>query len=536
MGTEVYVRKASGLVRTVSTLDVLLFNLIVVNFGYLFVLTVGWSAWQAPGANLPIAALLLTLLMIPQSIVFVILSTVMPRSGGDYVYVSRILHPALGFLSNWIMVLTGMGIMCIGFIANWAFSILGYAGLLGVGVATNNTSLMHIAELMGTDPNWIFVGSLLLILFFTIVHILGTKAYFYVQRILFILGMIGIVIALGVLAAATHEQFVSSFNSFMITRGFSTAANPYQAIIDQAAKEGLSYIDWLPATFLAMLATYWSMITSMSSVWFAGEIKRVERSQLIGVLGSVIICGLFTVISALLLTNICGYDFLCASGYLFFRGTSPFPYPTYPTTWLAFLTDNVVLQSLMAIGWFAWGIACLGVWWLIITRSWFAWGFDRIAPSWFADVNPRFHTPTKAIVLASVVGIIFLAQYTYPPTNTFWATTPLFALLLVPYVLVGISAIILPWKKKDLYEASPIKKYHVGPIPLISILGAIMVGFNLAVMYMHLTWPWFGWTDAATYFSIGVIITAFIWFYAFRYYRKKQGIDVGLAYREIPPD
>ena len=41
------------------------------------------------------------LLALPMACVYAYFASAMPRSGGDYVYISRTLHPYLGFLSSW---------------------------------------------------------------------------------------------------------------------------------------------------------------------------------------------------------------------------------------------------------------------------------------------------------------------------------------------------------------------------------------------------------------------------------------------------
>jgi len=53
-----------------------------------------------PGANLPIAYVGGLLLMLPIAVVYAVLARAMPRSGGDYVYISRILGPGWGFIAS----------------------------------------------------------------------------------------------------------------------------------------------------------------------------------------------------------------------------------------------------------------------------------------------------------------------------------------------------------------------------------------------------------------------------------------------------
>jgi len=102
-----YVRRSSGLVRGVSTWDALMFCLTQPGpvLGFLYVL---WAPALYPGASMPVAVLTMVLL-IPSSVVMYLLSISMPRSGGEYVYASRILHPLLGFFASWLLCLIMYG-------------------------------------------------------------------------------------------------------------------------------------------------------------------------------------------------------------------------------------------------------------------------------------------------------------------------------------------------------------------------------------------------------------------------------------------
>src|SRR5258708_9699964 len=54
-----------------------------------------------PGVNMYLSMLIAIIITVPTGLVYGFLSASMPRSGGDYVYVSRILGPALGTMANW---------------------------------------------------------------------------------------------------------------------------------------------------------------------------------------------------------------------------------------------------------------------------------------------------------------------------------------------------------------------------------------------------------------------------------------------------
>src|SRR5215471_8039021 len=86
-----FVRKASGLVRDFSQLDAWIYNVIAINI----VLNVALS-YVLVTATYPHASLWLSLVIAGafctfEAIVYALFTTAMPRSGGDYVFQSRVL-------------------------------------------------------------------------------------------------------------------------------------------------------------------------------------------------------------------------------------------------------------------------------------------------------------------------------------------------------------------------------------------------------------------------------------------------------------
>ena len=109
--SSLFVRQSSGLVRNVSVTNALFFNVaafVGVGLDALSDLLLAWlrpgldirrafastrGRRSSPGSSASILAL-----------IFASLTSVMPRSGGDYVFTSRIVHPFLGWLESWTLV------------------------------------------------------------------------------------------------------------------------------------------------------------------------------------------------------------------------------------------------------------------------------------------------------------------------------------------------------------------------------------------------------------------------------------------------
>jgi len=65
-----------------------------------------WGPYYGPGGDLALAVIITTVFMFFGSLAWAFLASIMPRSGGDFIFNSRALHPLLGFLSSfgWVVV------------------------------------------------------------------------------------------------------------------------------------------------------------------------------------------------------------------------------------------------------------------------------------------------------------------------------------------------------------------------------------------------------------------------------------------------
>src|SRR5438128_3601887 len=112
--SKLFVRQSSGLVREVSVTNALFFNVAAfVGVGltlypifYSLAFVPVWKfgglseyGWAAIAAGIFCAVL---------ALIFASLTSVMPRSGGDYVFPSRIVHPFLGWMESWTLVIASI--------------------------------------------------------------------------------------------------------------------------------------------------------------------------------------------------------------------------------------------------------------------------------------------------------------------------------------------------------------------------------------------------------------------------------------------
>src|SRR6266516_5196275 len=119
-GRTLFTRQSSGLVREVSVVNALFFNTAAFIGG-----TLGGAYGIAVLAGVPvvllgvvtnwsIVAFVVGAFCVLLALIFASLTTVMPRSGGDYVFTSRIvprIGPFLGWLESWMLAFASIAII-----------------------------------------------------------------------------------------------------------------------------------------------------------------------------------------------------------------------------------------------------------------------------------------------------------------------------------------------------------------------------------------------------------------------------------------
>jgi len=158
---------------------------------------------------------------------------------------------------------------------------------------------------------------------------------------------------------------------------------------------------------------------------------------------------------------------------------------------------------------------------------------DRLVPGWFGGVNRRFSTPHNAALVVFVLGEVFLAIYTY----TTWLTyaSGLFFLMLSTF-FVSIAATILPWRLPNIFEASPMGKYKLGKVPLISIIGVASFIVSFLILYQYAVYTPAGFNTIVNLEVATIILLGGIVVYALaKTASKRRGVDLSVAYKEVPP-
>ncbi|MGD0177074.1 MAG: APC family permease [Candidatus Bathyarchaeia archaeon] len=521
-----FVREATGLVRELSIWDSFFMN-ISNNAPALALLTYTTASYLFPGGDPITATFLAVFFSIFVSIMYTLLTWAMPRSGGDYIFMSRIIHPAVGFVGNFNLNFWYM--FYIGITANWVTTFALSPSIMIAGTLSGNQSLVSLANTLAQPQYVILIGAAILI-FYTLLMVKGVRSVFRVNDILVAISLVGLLGMAWLLLSNSNASFIAAFSRFA----------DYNAIIAAAHAAGYSTSGPNPlvATMGLMPFVYTSTGFGIITAYFAGEVKSVKKNVLYSQVGSVLVVGAFLASLGYLAIHVFGYDFLGSITSLSFAGSSQYPFSVPPTfnLFVAMLAPNAGTMWLLGVALVTGSLIVLPTVSMIATRSVFAWSFDRVVPSAFSRVDERTHTPVTAIVLVGAIEIMGLIAYTYF-SPTFLALASGAAMLeIFTFMVVSIAAIILPFTKKEFYEATPANIKFAG-IPIITIAGAVSFIFYAVMQYFYLTNPLYGanipivWEGGAVSVVLPIVIFAVSY-----YYRKSQGLDLSLAFKQIPPE
>jgi hypothetical protein len=95
----------------------------------------------------------------------------------------------------------------------------------------------------------------------------------------------------------------------------------------------------------------------------------------------------------------------------------------------------------------------------------------------------------------------------------------------------------LPWRKPEIYNASPIAKYKIAGLPLISAVGILFLAYLGFCIYKWLTDGVYGSNRHDSLVYMGCLYGLALAIYVVsRIVRRRQGMDLGMVYNEIPTE
>jgi APA family basic amino acid/polyamine antiporter len=385
--------------------------------------TTGFVAGKVPGGGWVLGCWMFGgLIAIAGALCYVELATRMPEVGGEYVYLKKLYHPALGFLTGWTSLVAG-------FSAPIAASALGFSGYVFSGLqsrfpAISNGELLIIKK----------ASAIVIILALTGVHYLGIRLGSAVQNIL-----TGIKIAI-VLGLASFGLVLVNWTGSALAFGGGDAQGGY-------------------AFGTAMMFVMFAYSGWNASAYIAGEMKDPRRTLPLSLLaGTGIVIVLYLAVNLFILQSVPFQQLQGMEEVV--KEASVRAFGSGIGNLLGLFTGLALLSSLSAY-------IILG------PRVYFAMAQDRLFLPIVARIHPRYGVPGISILIQGAIAIFMVVTGTLEQITYYVG----FALGVFPWL--AIAGIFLA-RKKGIGDASAAKVWGYPVVPvfyLASSLGLMSVAF-----------------------------------------------------------
>ena len=566
-GKRLFVRQSSGLVRDVSVTNALFFNIAAFVGVGLTLYPAFYSlafvpVWRfGPFSEYGWAAIITGIFCVILALIFASLTSVMPRSGGDYVFTTRIVGPFLGWLESWTLVIASIAIMA--FEVPLVLRNLQITGrIIGIGAGghffknANNWFTNSSGEITGWNG---LIWSLVVLAVILGIVLLPTRRFHKVVTILCAIGVASFVamFVLGLLATSSSDF---QHNLPQYTNGVTA---------DQIAKSGSAILPGHTNDFLGDLFSrtvfpfmlgivFLQFIGFQYSAYISGEVRgNVKRGVSIALLGALLVGVVANSFYVDLFSNHIGFNTTTAWGYNYWGGVTNIALPLGqpPSMPLVAVIANKTLWPLWALISLAGAMFPLllcPVYVNFISRMGLAWSLDRQLPEWFGEVNERMAAPLNAILATVGLCAVFLWWQNFavlpksiaPPDGklnlvaTLWFSIFMAALT---WIMPGVNAILIRFRRPDLIRNAPYKRW-------LWLLGIGWLVFPLWIYWFAAVKPIYdnltnsgtgrldylnnsGITGTLVFTAAGLVIWAIM-----KLVQRSKGVDTSMLFAEIPPD
>jgi amino acid transporter len=511
------------------------------------------------------ASILVGVFCILLALIFASLTSVMPRSGGDYVFTSRIVPrvgPFLGWLESWTLAFASLAI--IAFEVPIVVRNLQITGRI-VGIGTGS-DFFNGANSWFTDETGAvtgvpgFIASLLVLALIALITFQAVRRFHRIITSLAIMGLVGAALMFVVgMVAITPEGFAANLPQYS---GGVT--------VDQLAAAGdaagfkTTGIDLTPDLFAFIAGiVLLNYIGFQYSAYISGEIRgNVRKGILIALLGALGIAVLMNSVYTDFISSRVGLDGQVAWGAIYWG------FITDPALPLG-QPNSMPLMGVIASPelWPIWTFVSLAVtlfpfllcpvYIAFLSRVQLAWSLDRQVPEWFGRVSERLHAPANAILAAIIVaGVLALLQnfpilravglgFLAPVDGKLNLVSTLWFSILaagLTWIMPGVNALLVRWTRPDLAKEAPFRTWlpvmgliwvvmtvglywYAGVSPILNRVGAGAEESQLD--YLNRT----GITMTLVVFAAGIVV-----YFIQAARNRAAGIDTSLMYQEIPPD
>jgi amino acid transporter len=531
----IFSRTATGLVRQVSLLQQIVFNLASSNalgLGLVFFLSV---VVLFPKANIYVALLIAGLGSFFVWTTFALLTSAIPRVGGDYTINSRVLPPWLALGGNIGSFMGGLfGVPIFGyFMATLALS----PALAVVGGVSGSSTLTRWSTYFSTShKNVVFITTLAIVALVSLLSYLGTELIMRVSTALVLIAAFGFLIDMLILLFTSHGHFVNSVNSV-------AGADAYDKTVKAGASSG-AYPDHGYSTKMTIGAVYYALTISIYIYWgtyLAAEFKRggQRRRQLSAMWGAGLGNLAILLLAIYIFMSTVGYDFFVSafSGNFDAPGASSGVGSAGYVYFAGLVASNTALVAILSFAFLGWFLPACYTQAAMVQRAIMTWSFDGLLPKAFAKVDDRRHTPAVAILTTAVISIPLAVWIAY--SDNFFQYFAVAAVSAYPsLVLIGITATLIKRRRPDLYRGSGAEWRVLGVevLPITGVLCSLVGAAAIFLLFYFHTNVGLRYTTETGVYLAAMFAVGAAWWFGVREYRRRRGVDIGLAYKTIPPE
>lgn len=517
---SVFARRTSGLRKTLSWFDVFIVTVAAPAGSGILYFSVNMQT-KCPGGSVGLAFLIGLFLFLPVCYVVAVISGGIPRAGSLYVAISRVIGPHIAYIAA-ILFFVGQS-MAAGVLGHIIVAVIGGV-LSAVGSTTSTDLLLTVGNVLSSYAGKL-VGGICWVAFFWLVTLGGMRVYRRVMRLFFYVPLVATFCVILLFTLTSPQGAEDSFNN-------TWGDGAFGEIVSASDKAG-----WNPSPF-----SFASTISLLLIVLFAyngfemasyasGEVSDTKRSMVRGFFAGWVVVGLIYVVLAFVVFRPFGdfisrYDYLYRTDQASLSSIMPDVSPSVPLYAIS-IAPNVWIGLVIALAIVLWFANCIPPVFLSTSRLVFALAMDRTLPEKLADVHPKTGAPTWAthiaaifalagVLLQSLEASVVLGTLTFCTFFIFW--------------LYGFAAMLLPFRRKDLYSEMVLKT-NVLSMPLLSLAGFATFVFGWFVVFFTLRQITLGVAAALT-----VIIAVAGMLYLIQWKRNSSsGLDPDIVYQDLPP-
>ncbi|MEJ2777202.1 APC family permease [Sulfolobaceae archaeon RB850M] len=530
-GKKLFIRESSGLVRQMGAKHA---------FAKVLALIVPISLYYTliyspaiPAANWYIGITVAPLMALPIFLVYLKLAEYIPRSSGEYIYISRIIGPLPATIQGIANIISTPLLAAI--LSQIQVSAGIVPALQIIGLSTGNKALFCLANSIESNTFYLFLTSLISLVIMWIVSISPQKIMSNFLFAIATMQVIGAALIVGVFAEGS-SAFATDFNKFS-----SMFSGPtYQELYKQGLSYYSPYTDPLQTFVFAVLMLMWLFIWFFGPSYFAGEYKQASKSLKLGMLSGYIIATILIIgltVGTALTMGIPFFNYVALNGW---GSSNPVSASEGYIAWAGIMVLSVpalaILLSILNIGiQFVAGPLSLA----IPARVMLAMAFDRILPEKLAYVNPKLQTPLVASAVALALAVFFEYATIYLGFSV--STIALIAVLFIyQFLQATISAAFAGIKGIPSVELSEFEKKELlinGIISSVILVAAVVTAIGYAfVNSLYNSMVLAGNLTLNIVFMAVIPVIGVITYFIAKYYRAKEGIDLRLIFTEIPPE